>query len=96
MIKTNKKKIIKKNLFLLNILKNNKNLINKNIKNNNNLSQKQILFNSLKLKKNIFKEICMITGKTKALTKIFKINRCITNRFIQFNLIANIINNSKQ
>jgi hypothetical protein len=38
----------------------------------------------------------MVTGKTKSLEKNLKINRLITNRFIQTNTIANIVPHSKQ
>jgi len=96
MLKTNKKKIIKTNILLLNILKLNTNFLNKSLSKNFNLTQKQIIFNKLKLKNNIIKEVCMVTGKTKSLTKNLKINRLVINRFIQTNTIANIIPHSKQ
>jgi hypothetical protein len=96
MLKTNKKKILKTNILLLNILKLNKNFINKSLSKNFNLTQKQIIFNKVKLKNSIIKEVCMVTGKTKSLEKNLKINRLITNRFIQTNTIANIVPHSKQ
>jgi hypothetical protein len=96
MLKTNKKKIIKTNILLLNILKLNKNFITKSLSKNFNLTQKQIVFNKMKLKNNIIKEVCMVTGKTKSLEKNLKINRLITNRFIQTNTMANIVPHSKQ
>lgn len=96
MFKTNKKKILKNNIFILNILKNEKNLINKNIYKNFNLSQKKLILSKIKTKKTILKEICIISGKTKSLVKNFKINRLTTNRFIQTNTIQNIVAHSKQ
>ena len=96
MFKGNKKKILQTNILILNILKNNNNFINESISKNLNLSQKKIVFNKIKKKKNILKEVCMISGKTKSLIKNFKINRLTTNRFIQTNTIQNIIPHSKQ
>lgn len=96
MFKTNKKKIIKTNLVILNILKNEKQFISKSISQNLNLSQKEIVLGRIRTKKTILKEVCMVSGKTKSLIKNFKINRLITNRFIQTNTIQNIISHSKQ
>jgi len=94
--KTNKKKIIKTSIVILNILKREQQLISKSNSQNFNLPQKEIVLGKIRTKKTILKEVCMISGKTKSLVKNFKINRLTTNRFIQTNTIQNIISHSKQ
>lgn len=93
MLKKYKKSIIKQKITLLKI--NKLIYIKKSIIKNLN---KPLYLNNInnKLQHNLNnKQICLLSGKQKALTKRLNLHRSITNALLQFNFIPNITNLKK-